>query len=310
MRFGVHLAGGSPSASMDRMARLAKRAEELGFHSLWLSDHVVTPARFKSPYPYANAAPFTSEGARLYYEPIVTLAWLAGLTRRVRLGISVLVVPQRNPLLTAKQLATLDDLSSGRLIVGVGAGWLEEEFQALHADFAGRGRTTDAYLRMFRRLWSGKPTRSTESSYRHRAVYSQPVPAQGARIPVWVGGHSERALRRTIEYGDGWHATRLDADAFRIAARRLTKLAAERNRRMPVLSTLCELDPTASEGPEDWRLAGSADTIASKLRRYAQAGCSEVVLGLLPRDSTEGMLETMDTFALRVRPIVDAADAH
>jgi probable F420-dependent oxidoreductase len=307
MRYGIHLAGSGPFASMERIDRLAVRAEELGFDSVWLSDHVVTPERFRSPYPYAQAAPFTPDSARVYYEPIVALAWVAGRTRRVRLGISVLVVPQRNPLLTAKQLATLDDLSGGRLVVGVGVGWLREEFAALHAPFRARGATTNAYLRLFRQLWSGEPTHSTSPPYRFRAVSSQPVPTQGPGIPIWVGGHSEQALRRTVELGDAWHAIRLDVERFRECAERLRSLAASHGRPTPSLTTLCELSLDGETSPDDWRLSGSHESIVAKLDRFAEAGCEEVVLSVHPRESTTAMVETMEVFASDIRPSVRGA---
>lgn len=309
MRYGIHLAGSGPFASMERIGRLAMRAEELGFDSVWLGDHVVTPERFSSAYPYPRTEAFSPDNARIWYEPIVTLGWVAGMTQRVRLGISVLVVPQRNPLLTAKQLATLDDLSGGRLVLGVGVGWLKEEFTALHAPFLDRGATTDAYLRLFRRLWSGQPTRSNAPPYRFREVSSQPVPAQGTGIPIWVGGHSERALRRTIELGDAWHAIRVDVERFRAGGERLRSMAESRGRPMPSLTTLCDLRLGGEASPDDWQLWGRHQSIAAKLSRFAEAGCDEVVLSLNARESTDVMVENLATFASSIRPSVEAGAA-
>jgi alkanesulfonate monooxygenase SsuD/methylene tetrahydromethanopterin reductase-like flavin-dependent oxidoreductase (luciferase family) len=131
MRYGVHLAASGPQATPERVGRLAARAEALGFDSVWVSDPVIIPAEWASEYPYGPPGTFTLASSRNYYEPLITLAWVAGATQRVRLGVSVLVVPYRNPVVTAKQLATIDSLSGGRLILGIGVGWLQEEFEAL-----------------------------------------------------------------------------------------------------------------------------------------------------------------------------------
>ena len=208
MRFGVHLAGAGPHASPDRIARLAGHAERLGFDSVWLSDHVVMPLRFRSRYPYGQVGAFTVESARTYYEPLITLAWVACRTSSVRLGISVLVVPQRNPVLSAKQLATLDALSGGRLILGVGVGWLQEEFIALGApDFARRGAVTNEYLQIFKTLWTQDPATFTGEFYRFQALHCLPHPVQKPHPPIWIGANAENTIRRAARIGaDTWLA--------------------------------------------------------------------------------------------------------
>lgn len=308
MRFGIHLAASGPLASPDRIGRLASEAETLGFDSVWVGDHVVMPRRFRSTYPYAEPESFTVEGARTFYEPIVTLAWVAARTSRVRLGISVLVLPQRNPLLTAKQLATLDDLAGGRLDLGIGAGWLQEEFEALHAPFEPRGEMTDASVRLMRRLWSGEPVRAADGPYRTRAVISRPVPAQGAAIPIWVGGHNPRALRRTIELGDAWHPIKIGVEPFAQGAQRLRSMAAAGGRPMPTLTTLCELRLGWAPSMEDWLLSGDEAAVADKIGRFEAAGCTEMVLSL-PRHSTTEMMAMMAAFAATVRPMLDRTPA-
>ena len=308
MRFGIHLAASGPLASADRIGRLAVEAEDLGFDSVWVGDHVVMPRRFRSTYPYAEPESFTVEGASTFYEPIVTLAWVAARTSRVRLGVSVLVLPQRNPLLTAKQVATLDDLAGGRVDLGIGAGWLREEFEALHAPFERRGEMTDASVRLMRRLWTGEPVRATTGPYRSRAVIIRPTPAQGSAIPIWVGGHNPRALRRTIELGDAWHPIKIGVEPFREGASRLRSMAAAAGRPTPTLTTLCELRLGGPPSGEDWFLSGDERAVADKIRRFEAAGCAEMVLSL-PRDSTSEMTAMMAAFASAVRPMLDRTPA-
>jgi probable F420-dependent oxidoreductase len=306
MRFGVHLAGSGPFATPDRIGQLAARAEALGFDSVWVSDHVVIPTDWTSEYPYGPPGTFTLESSRNYFEPLITLAWVAGATRRVRIGTSVLVVPLRNPVLAAKQLATLDALSSGRLILGIGVGWLQEEFEALgNPYFHQRGALTDEYIRLFKELWSGQPTSFEGRFYHLRSVVAEPGPAQKPGPPIWVGGHGERALQRVIEIGDAWATIRIDVEAFSRGAERLRQLAAEHGRPVPELTARCNLgpgQPVANTSDSD--LFGEPDDIAAKLNRYAEAGCVETIFDLYPRDSTEGMLETLERFASDVRPFV------
>jgi probable F420-dependent oxidoreductase len=309
MRFGVHLANSGPFASPERIGRLAERAEALAFDSVWVSDHVVIPTEWSSVYPYGPPGTFTLDGQRNYFEPITSLTWVAGATRRARLGTSVLVVPYRNPVLVAKQLATLDMLSGGRLIVGVGVGWFEEEFEALgNPYFRQRGALTDEYIRLYRALWTGRPTEFQGPFYQLRSVVSEPKPVQsdrGAGPPIWVGGHGERALRRTIELGDAWAAIRISVEDFRRGTERLRELADQRGRRTPEASTRCNLGPNSvAPTDSDYELYGEPAAIASTLARYAAAGCAEVILDLYPRESTDGMLETLERFATEIRPLL------
>jgi probable F420-dependent oxidoreductase len=309
MRFGVHLGNSGPFANPERIGRLAARAEALGFESVWVSDHVIMPTEWSSVYPYGPPGTFTLEGQRNYFEPIISLTWVAGATRQVRLGISVMVVPYRNPVLVAKQLATLDALSDGRLILGIGVGWFEEEFQALgNPHFRQRGALTDEYIRLYRALWSGQPTEFQGEFYKLRSVICEPRPRQSASDdgpPIWVGGHGQRALRRTIELGDAWAAIRIGVDEFRRGGERLRELADQRGRPMPQLTTRCNLGPNSPPPTaNDHELYGEPAAIAATLDRYAAAGCAEVVFDLYPRESTDAMLETLERFASEIRPLI------
>lgn len=208
MRIGITLPNYGPLAGGANLARLARQAEALGFDSVWVADHLVVPVETASLYPFDPRA--TPEPARLdglveFYEPLVTLAYLAAATTRVRLGVSVYVLPYRNPVVTAKLVATLDALSGGRVIFGVGVGWLREEFTAVGADARHRGRVTDEYLEVCRRLWRDEVASFHGAHYQLPAVRTGPKPVQRPWPPIWIGGNSAAARRRAVVLGDGLH---------------------------------------------------------------------------------------------------------
>ena len=192
MEFGLSLPHFSPIASPDNIRRMAQRAEELGFDSLWVTDHILLPE---------SAVPTFGPD---FYEPLTVLAYTAAVTSRIRIGSSVIVLPYRPPVLAAKMLATIDVLSGGRLIVGVGSGGVAEEFEALGIPFEGRGAWADEALQLMKELWTN-PTPSFEGRYFKVAkVSSRPLPVQKPHPPIWVGGNSRRGIRRAVEHGSVW----------------------------------------------------------------------------------------------------------
>ncbi|MDX2169700.1 MAG: TIGR03619 family F420-dependent LLM class oxidoreductase, partial [Deltaproteobacteria bacterium] len=222
---GVTLPNYGPLAGPETLVALAQRAEQLGFDSIWVADHLVVPVATASIYPYDGRAapgPAQLDGLVEFYEPLLTLAYLAAATTRVRLGVSVYVVPYRNPVVTAKLVATLDALSGGRVIFGAGVGWLREEFTAVGADARVRGRVTDEYLEVCRRLWRDEVAAFDGAHYRLPPVRSGPKPRQRPWPPIWIGGNSDAALARAVAGGDGWHLIDLPAAAIAAAATRLT----------------------------------------------------------------------------------------
>ena len=236
MRVGITLPNYGPLAGGETLARLARHAEGLGFDSVWVADHLVMPVETASVYPFdarATPGPARLDGLVEFYEPLVTLAYLAAATTRVRLGVSVYVLPYRNPVVTAKLVATLDALSGGRVIFGVGVGWLREEFTAVGADARQRGRVTDEYLEVCRRLWRDEVASFAGVHYQLPPVRSGPKPAQRPWPPIWVGGNSDAARRRAVALGDGLHliergpdevaAARTAVDAARAAAGRASE---------------------------------------------------------------------------------------
>ncbi len=203
--FGCSVPSRGPMAGPENLRTLAQRAEDLGFDSVWVSDHVILPRAVDSFYPYAADGVATFTPDQPYYDPIATLNFLAGCTHRIRLGTHVLILPYRNPVVTAKMLATLDVLSNGRLILGVGVGWMEEEFQALDLDnFAQRGAVSNEYIRLFKELWTKEEPEFHGEFYNVSGAGFLPKPVQKPHPPIWVGGHTGPALRRAAELADGW----------------------------------------------------------------------------------------------------------
>jgi probable F420-dependent oxidoreductase len=194
MRYGIHLPHAGEQASPALIQRFAIRAEELGLDDVWVSEHIIVP---RDKFPRSP----------LFYDPVLTLTWVAAVTKRVRLGTSVLVLPMRHPLPLAKELATLQNLSDGRLILGAGVGWLQEEFAALGVPFSERGRRLDEGLAMMRAVWTQDPVtfHSRTISAVIEGMTMTPMPV--SPIPLWLGGNSDAAIRRTIRIADGWHGS-------------------------------------------------------------------------------------------------------
>ncbi len=203
MKFGIAFANIGPFVEPDEAVALAQAAEAAGFESIWTVDHVVVPAGYRSKYPYDPSGKLPSGEATVFPDPLIWLSYVAARTSTLRLGTGILVVPQRNPLVLAKELATLDQLSGGRMILGVGIGWLEEEFEALGVPFAGRGQRTEEAIAAMRALWSQEQASYVGSTTTFRDCVLRPQP-RGGTIPVHVGGHSDAAARRAGRIGDGF----------------------------------------------------------------------------------------------------------
>jgi probable F420-dependent oxidoreductase len=272
MRFGIALPNYGPLASPETLGRLAERAAAAGVDSVWVSDHLVAPVDVASVYPYDRRphAPSGDMGViEQFYEPLVTLAYLAGRFPTLRLGVSAYVMPYRNPVVTAKQIATLDALSGGRLLVAVGVGWLREEFAALGVPFDDRGRRTDEYLEVCKRLWTGDQATFEGRTYRLPAVRTGPRPAQRPHPPLWIAGNSSAAMRRAVRLGDGWHAIDLAPDELEAAMRTLRTEAEAAGR-----------DPATLTVSLRKLVAGDRDDIRRDLDAYARAGVRYLVASL------------------------------
>lgn len=315
MKFGFSLPGRGPLATPDTVLRMATKADALGYDSVFVTDHVVLPASMaRSVYPYATTGRLAGGAAQDYLEPLAMLGWLAHATKRIRLGTSVLVVPYRNPVVTAKTLATIDRLSGGRLILGAGVGWLREEFEALAAPpFEARGAVTDEYLRLMRATWTTDPVAFEGKYYRLRDVHALPKPAQKGGIPIWIGGHTDAALKRAGTLGDGWHPIGLRPPALLGPDEYATKAKqvhawAQRAGRDPKAVTLTFRCPMEVRGKRQKAAAGdrplfqgSAEDVAGDIRAYAALGVSHFVFDPTHQEPGE-VLANMERFADEVRP--------
>ncbi|MDR7515622.1 MAG: LLM class F420-dependent oxidoreductase [Armatimonadota bacterium] len=268
--------GASPTR--ERILEVARAAEEMGYDSVWASDHLLPPA---------NRPRYGT-----LFECLTTLAYVAGQTRRVRLGTSVLVLPLRHAVEVAKQVATLDALSGGRVILGVGAGWIPEEFAALGADFRHRGRHLDEAIRVLRLLWSEPRPSFAGTFYQFRDVLFGPLPVQPGGPPIWVGGYTDAALRRAARLGDAWHGDDVAGAQLASMVARLRVLAAREGRTVGVtlrrtvdLRPLLAAERLASAGVQDGRfptptagaLTGSADEVAAGVREALRAGVDHFI---------------------------------
>jgi probable F420-dependent oxidoreductase len=311
VKIGTAVESRRPWTTPETIAGMAELAERLGYDSLWVPDHVVLPAAMESVYPYNNPNLFTPEHSQNYYESITTLAYLAGRTQRVQLGVSVLVVPQRQPLLAAKQWATLDALSGGRSILGVGTGWLREEFDALQADtFERRGKALDEAIEVFRKYWRESGGVAYEGEiYRFRPIYAGPKPAHPSGPPIWIGGHGRPAIRRAAQHGDGWSPVRIQLDELKALLGQLDEQCQRFGRPRSEITLACSVQPwapgTRPPGePGDADLFGSAEQMADRLRPYLELGVEHVIFQPQPRDSYTAVREAIELFATEARPLL------
>ena len=214
----------------DEIRRFAIRTEELGFESIWTGDHIVLPFGATTGYPYTEDGTFQFPPEVPFIEPLTLLSFIASVTSRIRIGTSVIIVPYRHPVVQAKMFASLDVLTGGRVTCGVGVGWLEKEFETLGAPYAERGPMTDEYIEIFKCLWSEQAPVYDGRYHEISGITFEPKPIQKPGIPIWVGGHSRRAIRRTVHYGDAWHPTRQSPAYVAGMLPYLRSYAAERGR--------------------------------------------------------------------------------
>jgi probable F420-dependent oxidoreductase len=310
MRYGFYLPTRGACATAEALETLVQRAEALGFHSTMIADHVVFPAAIASRYPYTVSGDFPGHGDAL--EQLALMAFIAAKTRRLRLVSSVMILPHRNPVVTAKMLATIDVLSGGRVTVGVGVGWLREEFEALDApDFDRRGAVSDEYIRILKTLWTRCPASFGGEFYRFASLRCLPAPVQKPHPPIWVGGHSRAALRRVARLGDGWHpvgataAVPLRPGELRAALDELYRLT-EAEGRDPRALTISYKAPVYDggrpvEGADRRPFSGSTDQVLGDIETYERLGVSELVFDFRSESLSES-LERMERFASVLKP--------
>ncbi len=324
MKYGFTLPGRGPLATPETLGRIARTGEELGYDALFTGDHILVPRNIASPYPYTEGGEFPGSPSGESMEQLTLLAFLAGQTSRIRLVTSVIIVPHRNPLVAAKALATLDVLSGGRLVVGVGVGWMREEFEALNLPpFDERGAVTDEYIRAFKELWTSDDPHFEGKYVSFDNISFLPKPVQKPHPPIWVGGESRPALRRTAELADGWYPLgsnptfpmgtpeQLAAGLGRLAgyARRFGRDPSEietiyRTHQFELTDAAA---PSTGSGQAGDRLpfVGNAEQMASDIRAYRDMGVGSLVLDFLRQtEDLDVMLGRMERFAKDVWPLV------
>ena len=266
MRLDVWMPTANPFATPEVLAAVAAEAEDRGIGGIWIGEHVVLFDSYDSPYPYSpdGKIPVPPETGLL--DPLPTLSFLAGMTDQVRLGTAMLLLPQRNPVYVAKELATLDWLSGGRVDAGIGVGWLREEFDALGVPWERRGARTDEYLEVLRTLWCDSTSAFEGEFYRLPPCSMFPKPIQQPAPPIHIGGEGEAALARVARAGQGWHTFNRTPDALSAALVRLDELLAERGRaRSEITVTVCPYFEPLDEGIVERYAAAGADAVAALL---------------------------------------------
>ncbi|HEV8309978.1 MAG TPA: LLM class F420-dependent oxidoreductase [Methylomirabilota bacterium] len=314
VEFGWSLQGRGLLAGRDAITTLARRAEALGYDSIWVTDRMVIPVQSRSAYPYSPTGAFPLGPDEPWLEALTAVTYLATITERIRVGTSVLVIPYRNPIQTAKALATADYLSDGRVILGAGIGWWREEFEAVGVPFEDRAARTLEYLRLMKEVWT-KPRLHFEGRFARVAEAGgvRPHPRRQPHIPIWIGGHSEAALRRVVAVADGWHPlglrppVTLHPAELAVKVRRLRDLLTEAGRD-PAAITVAFKGPLRFEDggtAERMPLTGSPAQLVEDLRAYVAVGVQHFVLDFsVP--TLPAMVEVLERFAAEVRPHVRA----
>ncbi|WIY01102.1 LLM class F420-dependent oxidoreductase [Amycolatopsis mongoliensis] len=304
MRFGVHLPSNHGWRHVEDLLDVARLSERLGYESVWASQHV-----FHAGYLADRL------GGRPYYAPLPILSAVAAVTTRVRLGTSVLVLPYHHPVLLAKELATLDVLSSGRLTAGVGVGVIREEFDALGAEYDTRGARTDEALRVLKALWTTPRPAFSGRFHRFAGLDFSPAPVQRPHPPIWIGGSGRAAMRRAATLGDGWHLFRRPTQGIREAIRRVRDLAeaAGRDGRALVMSVRCDLEiPGTAASPggnrdyntslgSRFRLRGTPEQIIETVGEWRDSGVEHLVLAV-NTDDPGVVNDFIGTFAAEIAP--------
>ncbi|HXG20241.1 MAG TPA: LLM class F420-dependent oxidoreductase [Methylomirabilota bacterium] len=295
MKYGAFLPHIGPLAHgnvLEHIRTTAQTAEALGFDSVWVGDHIVTPINIASKYPYTTSGAFPLDPKEPILEPLSVLSFAAACTTTIRLGTAVLVLPHRHAVVTAKTVATLDVLSGGRVILGVGVGWMEEEFKVLNAPFSERGALSEETVAAMKELWTSENPRFAGRYYTFADLRCEPRPVQKPHPPIWVGGHLGPALRRVVEYGDGWAAVVFSPQEFAERLARLKERAAQAGRDLSTI-TLCV-------SPRGKRPEAMIDDIP----KYQELGATYLYLAFFNfARSYEEMAGMMERFARDVRLI-------
>jgi probable F420-dependent oxidoreductase len=292
MRYSVTIPHANRFATPEAIRSMARAAEDIGFDGVFVSDHIIVP----------EGSDYIPE---FMDEPLAALAYLAAETQHVTIGVSVLVIPYRDPVFTAKFLGTVDYLSNGRLVLGAGAGWLPQEFQALSVPFEERGPRTDEYLRVIRNLWETETSSFAGrwKSYENMRLFPKKAANRRGTIPIWVGGDGAPSIRRAAELGDGWHPINLAPAQLAEGVKQYREQCARFGKQPGPICLRHMPGGRTAPGGDRAPLTGPAADQAADVRAYAEAGLDELMLSLTTR-STEELFATWKQFMREVAPRV------
>jgi len=318
MDFGFSMPTRGPLANKRDLVEIARAGEALGFSYLAIPDHILVPRQIDSRYPYSQEGDWPGRVGGECLEQLTLMAWLAAATEKARLLTSVMVVPHRKPVHTAKILATIDVLSGGRVVLGCGTGWLREEFEAIGTEpFEARGQVTDEYIRVFKELWTSENPSFAGEYVSFKDISFEPKPVQRP-LPIWIGGESGRALKRAASLGDGWYPIGANprdplntVPRYAAALERLKRHAEEAGRDPAEIALAFwanwpgNAHPIEIEDGQRFIMTGSAEQIAQDIAGLGALGVEHVLFNF-QRPSLPEMLEAMQQFIEDVRPKVPA----
>jgi probable F420-dependent oxidoreductase len=284
MKFGVFLPVSGRAAVPEVLAEAAQQAENLGYDSVWAAERLVNPWEMKTAYPYKENQSWQSfvPPDVPFLEPLTCLSFLSGVTKRVGLGISVAVLPYRHPLYTARVATSIDTLSNGRLILGVGIGWMVEEFESLNVDYHKRGAMSNEQLQIFDMLWKSERPSFQGKFYKFPPLAVSPKPVQKPRFPIWTGGESEAAVRRAATYADAWFSYHVKITAEQLGAKyaEVKKIASQVGRSQPPALCCCRpvdiVKDAVAQDPED--LKGNPQQLIAALKKFKDIGVEHMAL--------------------------------
>jgi probable F420-dependent oxidoreductase len=289
MKIGIASVGLGPFSVPEIMAHVARTAEQCGFESLWAPDHSAIPDGHQTKCPYTPDGEIPGGPHAPLVEPISTLSFLAGLTSKIKLGTGVMILPQRHPLYVAKEAATLDRISNGRAILGIGSGWCAEEFAALGLDFHQRGKRTDEAMQALRVLWREDPSNFEGKHFSFQRIRSFPKPVQSGGVPIVVGGHSRAAARRAARFGDGFYPLTpiVDTDVSKIDFVKEIK---------GLITMLKEECGKVGRNFDGFDISASAAPNLDTIKRLEDIGVSRVSTGLAASDR-DGITRSLEQIA-------------
>ena len=301
MKIGFSLPSVGPAPDREFIIDVARAAEDLGFDSVWTSDHIIFPVDRKSEYPYQTSTTELAFSPGIQWlDPVAVMGVVAGVTERVEIGTSVLILPYRNPVVLANEISSLDRLSEGRILLGVGVGWMDEEFDAVGVPKNERGARTDEYIALLRRVWGGRPTAFKGRFYEFGEMELAAHPRRVGGPPILIGGNTDPALRRTARLADGWLGFEVFPEDVQVCIDKLQVECDSAGRSISDLSLSVRrglLPPFEVSNflPHRRCLAGSPQDVADEIKRYADAGISSLTFDVstLPFE----MIDTMKWFA-------------